>query len=399
MLLSLTAAALGVFFAQTSSTLCKVEEVSTTTKIIDLRLVGCGEGFSDNVLWHLDRADSVDGSLDGRSTRITTGKGAVVYVCDTGVMRDHDEFARADGSVVIDGILARDLRPSCPASVTNPAIQPCFNSDASLFINTHGTSVASVIAGRNTGVAPDAKIVSVYVGDNGSAVWIDAFDRIIRHAWAPTTPQFKTAIVNMSQVPGFSSDAASFTDIETKMREMVSGVDAEGRPDPHGKRFLFVTVAGNTNARPEVAHCDSSGNSRLYPASLGPMIDGLITVGGMDKDNRFWSGSCKGPVVEILAPADDILVASISNRDHYRSSKPHFNAPPNSGTSYAAPFVAGMAACLLEKDPDMTPAELEMRIKATASHTADAVDAPATGRVAIFEVVPASPKRRAAQHR
>lgn len=63
----------------------------------------------------------------------------------------------------------------------------------------------------------------------------------------------------------------------------------------------------------------------------------------------------------------------------------------NSGTSYASPFVAGIAACLLEKYPDMTPAELETRIKATASHTADA---PAAGRVAIFHVVSTFPKRR-----
>jgi len=69
---------------------------------IDLRLIGCGEGFPDNLLWHLDRADSLDGSLDSKTTRKLTGKGAVVYMCDTGVMRTHAEFARADG---IDGAL------------------------------------------------------------------------------------------------------------------------------------------------------------------------------------------------------------------------------------------------------------------------------------------------------
>ncbi|HYC59783.1 MAG TPA: hypothetical protein VEK79_09475 [Thermoanaerobaculia bacterium] len=36
------------------------------TLVIERRLIACGEGFPDNLLWHLDldRADSIDGTRD-----------------------------------------------------------------------------------------------------------------------------------------------------------------------------------------------------------------------------------------------------------------------------------------------------------------------------------------------
>ena len=52
--------------AQPTSTHCAALEVAVpATSAIDLQLIGCGKEFPDNLLWHLDRADSIDGSLDG----------------------------------------------------------------------------------------------------------------------------------------------------------------------------------------------------------------------------------------------------------------------------------------------------------------------------------------------
>ena len=55
---------------QTTSTLCQA-----TIPIGDpseRQLIGCGEGFAENLLWHLDRSDSVDGTLDTKVTRTLT---------------------------------------------------------------------------------------------------------------------------------------------------------------------------------------------------------------------------------------------------------------------------------------------------------------------------------------
>ena len=376
--------------AQTVSTLCQAKEVAVTSNTIDLQLIGCGEGFSDNLLWHLDRADSRDGSLDRKSTRRATGKGAVVYMCDTGVMRDHDEFARATGSVVIDYIAANGIAQQCPG-VRNPALDPCWpGGDGILAVLTHGTATASVVAGRTVGIAPDASIVSVYMENIGTDIdgWIRTFDAIIQHAWNPATPAFKTGIINMSFAPNLASAKdARFPSFERKMREMIAGVDANGNPDPSGKRFLFVAAAGNSETGPG-NQCDAQMNSNVYPGILGSSIDGLITVGGIDESNHVWDRSCRGAAVDVLAPASNLLVASISAHDHYRSGHAlNGGYPPNSGTSYAAPYVAGLAALLLEKNPNLTPEQLEERIKNNASRTANADEPTASGRVAVFDSV------------
>ncbi|HSP16514.1 MAG TPA: S8 family serine peptidase [Thermoanaerobaculia bacterium] len=376
-------------------TLCQAEEVKVATSTIDLRLVGCGEGFPDNLLWHLDRADSLTGALDQSTTRRATGKGAVVYICDTGIMQVHDEFMRAEGSVVIAGIDANARGGGC----ANPALSPCWSIDSILAIETHGTAVASIVAGRNTGVAPDAKIVSMYAESAANDIdrWLKMFDAIIQHAWNPTTPPFRTAIINMSFVPNLASaNDPKFPQFEAKMRQMIGGVDANGDPDPNGKRFLFVTIAGNQTTTGD--QCDKDMNSNVYPGILGSSIDGLITVGGIDSTNHLWDRSCRGPAVDVLAPAADMFVASISAHDHYRSGAPFGGYPLNSGTSYASPYVAGIAALLLEENPELTPQQLEMAIKGIASHVANADETAAAGRVAIFDLVSKLPRRRVIHH-
>jgi len=374
-------------------TRCATIDVAIGTFAVDKTLVGCGDSFSENVLWHLDRADGI---TDMTATRRTRGRGAVVYVVDSGVMAGHQEFAGADGSRVIGGLdPALELAPAGTVAGCPPTA-PCW-TDANLIYYTHGTAVASVIAGRNTGVAPEASIVAVRsggfalkLGSTETDIFVRALDRIVQHAFAPSTPQFRTAIVNLSSYPLTGSPSSpAWPLFEQIMRRMIDGVDRDGNPDPNGKRFLFVAVAGNTG------QCSSSGAVAVYPGILGTQIDGLITVGGIDRANHFWSGSCAGGAIDILAPAENILVASISAVNRYRGKG--LGRDYSSGTSYAAPYVAGIAARMLEDEPALTPVELEQRIKASPSFISDA-GAPAGGRVAVLiesEPPAASPRRRA----
>ena len=374
--------------AQTINTRCQTAPASA-----EVRLIGCGEGFADNLLWHLDRADSLDGTLDSRVTRKATGKGAVVYMIDTGVMRDHDEFTRSTGSVVIGSLSVGPTSTRCGAG-RDPAVDPCFTSAGELAIYGHGTATASVVAGKNVGVAPDARIVAVYGDSLGANItsWIAGFDLIIKHAFDPQTPQFKTGIINMSFVPAFASgNDPLFPQFEAKMRQMIAGVDSNGNPDPNGKRFLFVVIAGNYVAG-NGNQCDAAKNSNLYPSVLGGKIEGLITIGGIDENSAVWDGSCRGDAVDVFAPAAHLLVGSIGARDRYRT------APLDSGTSYASPYVAGLAALLLEKNPNLTPVEIERIIKSSPSLVTHAEDGTAGGRVAVFDWVTRSGGRKRAAH-
>ena len=363
--------------AQTVPTHCQTSTVPVPYDPHGARLlVACDDSLPDDVLWNLDRADQVGGALDGRFHRAVDGSGSVIYVIDSGVLASHDEFMTATGSKVIAGV---DLLASEPGARMpcdgNWALDPCADFPLGVLVDGHGTAVASVAAGNRVGVAPGAKIVSIrafgFVPMTPARL-IAALDAIIRHAWDPIAPPFSTGIVSMS-VGLYGSDAA----VEAKIRTMIAGVDRDGHPDPHGKRFFFTFFGGNWSEE----HCDDAGNLRVFPSNRGASIKGAVTVGGLQKPNEVWSDACRGAGIEVLAPAAGVLVASITGRDHYRP------AYISSGTSYAAP--AGIAARMLGQNPALTPEELEDLIDASPSVAAGGEP------VAVF-VPPATPPRRRA---
>jgi subtilisin family serine protease len=377
------------------STRCSEVELELDSKHSVSLLAGCGEEYPEDLLWHLDRIDKISGTLDGTFDRHNRGEGSVVYVVDTGVLADHVEFASdTEASRVIAGIDTSGTVPvgasHCRSS--NKALAPCFANFDELPAASHGTSVASIIAGRRIGVAPAAQIVSVRVmNERGLATtrsYLDGLNAIIRHAWSPGAPPFRTAIVNISgwvleQITGgLDAQPVPFAEVEEKIFDMVGGVDANGKPDPDGKRFLFVVAANNVDGG-----CGLSGYVDRFPAILGKRIDGVVTVGGMTAENSWWYGGCRGDV-EVLAPAKNIFSATITGRDHYRGKKPNLR----SGTSFAAPIISGIAALLLSARPNLTPAELEAWIVSTPSRIDNANAAFAGGKVAYVEpVAPSQP--------
>ena len=378
---------------EVASTQCRETEIPLDAGHSVARLDGCGEHETDDLLWHLDRIDQIAGQLDGVFDRRNGGSGSVVYIMDTGVMASHSEFAvdHARSRVIAgyDATTSVTIGRSLCAS-GNKAIDPCFNGFDELPAASHGTSVASIVAGHNVGVAPDALVVSVRVmNERGLATtrtYLDGLDAIIRHAWDPSSPTFRTGIVNISgwvleKLTNADSAPVPYAAIERKMRDMIGGVDAHGRPDTNGKRFLFVVAANNTDGG-----CGASGVIDRFPAILGTRIDGLITVGGMTANNTAWSGSCRGGV-EVLAPAESIFSATITAPDQYRGLRPNLR----SGTSFAAPIISGIAARLLSDRPDMTPQQLESWITATPSRVESPSRQLADGKVAyVRSIAPAS---------
>ncbi|MBV8544471.1 MAG: S8 family serine peptidase, partial [Acidobacteria bacterium] len=147
------------------STRCRESEVVIDTTHNAATLEGCGDPAAANLLWHLDRIDQRDGILDGEYRRHDAGRGAVVYIMDTGVMAAHAEFATPAGSRVIAGFDATQAVTVGMSACTSPnkALMPCFSTPGELTGASHGTSVASLVAGQNVGVAPEALIVSVRV--------------------------------------------------------------------------------------------------------------------------------------------------------------------------------------------------------------------------------------------
>ncbi|MGX7674621.1 fibronectin type III domain-containing protein [Plantactinospora sp. DSM 117369] len=252
-------------------------------------------GVQEDAPWGLAR---ISGNVDGRYVYPGTGTGVTIYVVDNGVRHSHTDFGG---------------RASLGKSfLANPANPDC---------SRHGTHVAGTAAGSEFGVAKDARIVSVQItcGDTVDATYITAgLDWVAKHAQRP-------AVANLSL-----SMAATGTDSD-RVRAAVEGLVGSG--------VTVVAAAGNSNA-------DACGR---VPADA----PSAITVGATDTGDERWvegqGGSNHGTCVDIFAPGADIYSASSAADDA---------AEALSGTSMAAPHVAGAAALLLEAHPTYGPEQV-----------------------------------------
>ena len=187
----------------------------------------------------------------------------------------------------------------------------------------HGTHVAGTVGGAAYGVAKDVKLVSVRVLDcNGSG----SYSQIIAGVDWVTRNAVKPAVANMSL--GGSASAALDDAVQ---RSINSGV-------------TYVLAAGNDNK-----DACASSPARL-PAG--------ITVGASDSNDARASFSNYGSCLDIFAPGARILSAARSGDTATATM---------SGTSMAAPHVAGAAALVLGTNPQATPQQVRDALVGTAT--------------------------------
>ncbi|HEX6881424.1 MAG TPA: S8 family serine peptidase [Terriglobales bacterium] len=313
----------------------------------------------------LDQSGAVSTNGDNQYTYTTTGRGVYIYIFDSGVERNHIEFDN-DNSESTPNFFPRVLDGVTFASDGQyPAYQPCGGmqniDDGQYPVGTHGTAVASVAAGKTVGVAKNAYVVPVRIfscsGTSTLQYWCWGMDWVA----GPNNPYPKRpAVLN----------ASVFVDQAI--------LDQKGDPTPLSSfqsTINNVIAAGIT----VVASANNQGNSdcATTPAVMGygnsmnfvsPYH--VITVGGTDERDKLWRcadwnecfgdtiGSNTGQCVDIYAPAHNLKVAW--NRDYsaYRE-----DATQKSGTSFAAPLVAGVAARLLEANPNLSPQQVWQAIQ------------------------------------
>lgn len=192
--------------------------------------------------------------------------------------------------------------------------------------NGHGTHVAGTVAGSQYGVAKDAFVHAVRVLDcNGSGSnsgVIGGVEWVAKNAELP-------AVANMSL--GGGASAALDQAVASAIR---AGV-------------VFVVAAGNSNADA----CQSS--PARAPAA--------ITVGSTDRNDRRSSFSNFGRCLDIFAPGSDITSAWVGGDTRTRTI---------SGTSMAAPHVAGAVALLLESNNNASTQRIETLLVSGATNDA-----------------------------
>ncbi|WP_432838644.1 S8 family serine peptidase [Dactylosporangium sp. CA-092794] len=251
-----------------------------------------------------------------------TGQGVRVAVLDSGVDPTHPDLA---GRIVA----------SANFSTSTDTVDR----------NGHGTHVAATIAGMGAashgvhrGVAPDAKLVIGKVLDD------DGFGTdsqvIAGMEWA--APQ--ASVVNLSL-------GGDFSDGTDPVSRAVDSLTAQ-----YGT--LFVVAAGNSGP--------GSGTISTPAAAAS-----ALAVGAVDSTGTLAEFSGRGPVSgtrrlkpEIVAPGVDIVsaraagtsIGEVVDRYHTRLS----------GTSMAAPHVAGAAAILRQRYPNWAPDRLKAALTGAA---------------------------------
>ena len=270
---------------------------------------------------------------------ITTGKGQIVAVIDTGFRTTHVDL-------VGQFLPGKDFAPKSYNEAANAS---------------HGTMMASLIAGHGhgagdsdgiMGLAPGAKILPLVVDlqdkDNDQEI-AGAIRYAVGH---------RADVINMSLGDGVPS-----------LAEQSAIAYAEAR------NVVLVAASGNDGIE-----------SDTYPASY----PGVVDVGGANQDGTIWSGSDYSPHIVLTAPAGNVLGDNSGTDTQYALGN---------GTSSASAYVSAAAALVRARFPGLTAGQVINRLIKTADDPGQVSPDPHYGygiarpERALVASVPAGPAR------
>jgi type VII secretion-associated serine protease mycosin len=241
--------------------------------------------------------------------RLSEGDGVIVAVIDTGVDSTHPDLS----GNVLSGVDLTSAVPNAPGRVD---------------VDGHGTGMAALVAGHGhgksdgngvLGIAPRARILPIRLtqyssGDGGGT------GRAVQWAVAHGAD-----VISMSYTAALSDAQAANAIVSAERANVV-----------------LVAAAGNTT---------QGAKGVGYPAAYA----GVLAVGGTTKRGEHSVASVVGGSISISAPADDIVTA-------YKDG----GYAVGSGTSSSTAIVAGAAALVRSRFPNLTASQVIDRLTETA---------------------------------
>lgn len=280
---------------------------------------------------------------------LSRGAGQTVAVIDTGVARHR--------------LLPR-LLPGGDYVSTGDGTDDC---------DGHGTLVAGIIAatGDFSGVAPDAAVLGIRQSSNrfgpadepGAAGYGDV--QTLAAAVRAAADQGAT-VINVSSVACLA--AADALDDRALGAALAYAVDV--------RNVVVVTAAGNVGGAgqcpaqnpqgtdgPDWEHVESVASPAWYD-------DLVLTVGSVTAEGAPSTFSLAGPWVDVAAPGEDVVSLDPDGDGLVDALPAAKGETPLAGTSYAAPVVAGIAALVRSRWPQLTARQVMARIEDTAHRPA-----------------------------
>lgn len=276
--------------------------------------------------------------------KVTRGAGVTVAVIDSGVDTTHQDLK---GAVVggHDSSLVGAKDGSKPLGS----------------LPEHGTLVATMLAGRGNNLEEIGRIRAEQ-DNNGNASDVPL----------PEEGPGDTGLIGVAPEAKLLSVSLMMGEEPTGMRDVDSQVaDAVKWSVDNGAKVINISLGSTRQDWPEswdeaflyaeqkdVLVVAAAGNRSGGMLQVGApaTIPGVLVVAGVDRKNKAsWDSSTQGISIGVAAPAVD-LVGGIPGGGYAEWS----------GTSGAAPIVAGVAALVRAKYPELSSAQVRHRIEATA---------------------------------
>ena len=262
----------------------------------------------------------------------TTNPGIDIDVCNAWTI---SEGANVKVAVVDTGIDLINLDLS--ANILPQSYDTVSGTSPSQTYRTHGTQVSGIIGAiknnnyQIVGVAPQSKLFSISSKLSFTQEGVEQTANGIN--WAV---QNGADVINNSWYVLFQSDF---------LEDAISNALTNGR---NGLGCIMIFASGNST-KPQ----NPSSFGIKYPANW---INDLLVVGAItSQGNRATNFSCYGEKLDIVSPGENILTLTYNN-----------NIIFDSGTSLAAPHVAGICALILSINPYLNVRQVNDIIEKTA---------------------------------
>ncbi len=287
-----------------------------------------------------------------------TGKGVLVAILDTGVNYEHPDLA----DHLWDG----------GTQYPNHGYNSYDNNKITMDTRGHGTHCAGTICGdgtgeKRTGVAPDVTLMCIKaLNDNGNTnanAIVSGMEFAVEHG---------AQVLSMSLGIANSSIADRTMLRQTCVNTLEAGVIASVAAGNDGENLKNNPIPDNVRVPSSCPapwiHPDQQENAGGTSC--------VVSVGAVDSKDKVASVSSRGPVTwqatsyadypyepgiglirpDVCAPGVNVISLNYSSDGYTKKT----------GTSMAAPCVAGIICLMLEKNPELTPAEISMLLETTA---------------------------------
>jgi serine protease AprX len=351
--------------------------------------------FTDNTSNKATRGAQAAATLTGANGRKLDGSGVSVAVIDSGVDPIHPFLKNANGtSAVVASLKSVCLDESSTSTSCVVPVPTTVDTDT-ISGGGHGTHVNGIVAGRPTtltdgthqvGAAPGASLVDISTGATLLIVGADsALNWVLEHHNAPC---------------GAGVPAKTCPPI--KVTNNSYGPSGGGAFDPRSATVLLQRALARAGVVTVWAAGNDGGNgstSMTNPPGQDP-TGGILSVASYNDQNTgtrngtLSSYSSRGAKAQpstwpdISAPGENITSSCRPYLSICSSGLDPRNGPGAtdigtfntiSGTSMAAPHIAGIVAQLFQARPNASPAQIERALKSTAYRYSNAAAYTSTG--------------------